>query len=288
MANWIIDDFGDEFRSEAPEYIRRLGYTVGGPAAENYAIENMGHVGIAERDECIHVRCRPMLMQDKTISSLLYWLLDHAHKLVVVSWLDDIWHMERPMTTKCAVAFLGLVMDKRTLRRSPTSSRLLSRLSQAVAERWSRVAAETLQAADAGCAAESRRRALDDLYNGRWTVIDLELSTRRMRHAELGGGYPPLDPGLLHERSGFDFDGVGDQGYKDWVLKNFVDVAATNKPKFEDVDAVVSWPRIGDMRTRYWRAVIPLERDSHSCRLLSVSGCDSSIDLRPNLVQVSC
>lgn len=288
MANWIIDDFGDEFRSEAPEYTRRLGYTVGGPAAENYAIENMGHVGIADRAGCIHVRCRPMLMPDKTISALLYWLLDRGDKQVVVSWLDDIWHMERPMTMRLAVAFLGHLLDQRTLQKSPADARLLSQLSERVAERWPSIASDTVQAANAGCAAETRRRTLDDMYNGRWTVLDLDLPTRRLRNAELGGGYPPLDPGLMHERSGFNFEGVGDQAYKEWVLQNFVDVATTNKPKFEDVDAIVSWPRIGDMRTRYWRAVIPLQRNRDSCRLLSVSGSDSSIDLRPNLVQVRC
>ena len=287
MATLIIDDFGDVFRSGSPDLIRRLGYTVGGPSVENYAIENMGFVGIAEHGGKIHVRCRPALMADKTISSLLYWMFDRGNVVIVVSWLEDVWRLERAMPCRIAATFLTQLMEKRTQQPMAANPRLLSRLSDGVAHRWSKIAATTIQATDARISTATRARALDHIFNGRWTIVELDLRSFSLSTVDLGDGYPPLDPGLMRGQGGFNLAGAGDRHYKEWVRENFIDVARTDQPKFEDVDAVISWPRIGDARTRYWRAVVPLDRDEASCRLLSASGCDSSIDLRPNLVQVN-
>ena len=68
MESWIINDFGQIFRSGSPELTRTLGYTAGGTAAEAYAIDNMGHIGIIERDGKLHVRCRPSMLADKAIA----------------------------------------------------------------------------------------------------------------------------------------------------------------------------------------------------------------------------
>ncbi len=286
MANWIIDDFGGLHVSGSPEATLTIGYTEGGKAAENYAIENIGYVGLSAGEKSVSVRCRPALMSDKAISTLWYWLLDRSESPVVVAWLDDVWRVEHTMSCRLATLFLGYLLEKRITKPTPPHERLLSRLSKVGHGRWSRTVRETTSALDVSCEADTRRRALDHMYQGRWTLLEVQSDMSRFTTIDQGGGYPPLHPVAGREPRDFNIHDFGDHLYKEWILNNFVSVATSGRPKFEDVDAVVSWPRIGDMRTRYWRAVIPFQSFG-SCRLLSLSGCDSSIDLRPNLVQVS-
>ena len=287
MANWIINDFGEIFSSGSRALTQSLGYTAGGLGVEAYAIENIGHVGIAERKGKFHVRCRPAIMADKAIASLLYWLLDRGNAQVVVSWLGDVWHMERALSCRVAITFLCHLMDQRTLPKAVHLDRLLSRQSAGAEAKWFETVRDAVSVLDDKCAADTRRTMLNNTYAGRWTLLDLDVHSRDMTVLDHGCGYPPLDPGI-NERRTCNFNDVSDTLYKSWVETNFFDVAVDNRPKFEDVDAVVTWPRIGDMRTRYWRANVPIKHDGTLCRMLSVSGSDSSIDLRPDLVQIRC
>ena len=287
MGHWIIDDFGELFTSGSTALTRTLGYTTGGAHIENYAIENIGHVGIAVHTGTVHIRCRPDIMADRAISTLLYWLFDREHSQIVVSWLDSVWHIERPVPCRVAISFLCHLMDKRTLKITPRCARLLSRPSRSAEVRWRDTVDVVQPALGESCSDDQRHLALDQTYNGRWTIVDVGMNSRQMTAVDIGDGYPPLDPILLRQCRTFNFADVSDTEYRDWVQNLFVDVARNNQPKFEDVDAVICWPRIGDMRTRYWRASVPLTYDGDNCRLLSVSGCDSSIELRPDLVQVN-
>ena len=287
MANWIIDDFGGINRSGSVETTRTLGYTTGGVYSENYAIENIGYIGIYEGKTSITVRCRPAMMSDKAISSLWYWLLDREKCDVVVAWLDEIWHVEHSMPCRIATTFLGYLLEKRSAKPSPAHNRLLSRQWTMPRSKWSENGRETVSLLESKSSDDARRHSLDEMYNGRWTLVELHLSSNQLSTIDHGGGYPPLHPSLIGERRDFSFYDVGDRLYREWILCNFIEIAKTKKPKFEDVDAIVSWPRIGDIRTRYWRAVLPVRSKRGYCSLLSVSGSDSSIDLRPDLVQVN-
>lgn len=286
MANWIIDDFGEVFKSGSIQLARSLGYTAGGKAVENYAVENIGHVAIAERPGTIHVRCRPAVMADKAIASLLYWLLDRGNPQIVVSWLDKVWNMERAMSCRVALTFLSHLMDNRTLRPGARGPKLLARKSVGAESKWLQTAHAAMPVLDEKCPTDTRRNVLDHTYHGRWSVVDMQVATGAMKLVDHGRGYPPLVPSV-NEQQSFDFADLSDTKYKDWIEENFREAAKTTSSKFDDVDSIISWPRIGDMRTRYWRAIVPVQHNGDSCRLLSVSGCDSSIDLRPDLVQVN-
>lgn len=287
MVNWIITDFGQVFKSGSVELTNSLGYTQGGAAVEKFAVENMGHVSIAERGDKIHVRFRPFLVTEKAISEMLYWLFDRAKAHVTVSWLDDVWHIAPPLPCGVAVTFICHLMDKRSPPSIRPLPRLMARRSDNAERHWHDSAGEVLplfahQTDDIG-----RRRALDHHYRGRWTVVDLNVETGHAASAALGDGYPPLEFGPNSSARKMNFGAFGDAAYGKWVLENFIEVANSNKARFDDVDAIVHWSRTGDMRTRYWRIAAPLHRSGNLCRLLSISGGDSSIDLRPDHLEVT-
>ncbi len=287
MVNWIITDFGQLFKSGSAELTASLGYTEGGAAVEKFAVENMGHVSIADRGDRVHVRFRPHLVTEKAISEMLYWLFDRAKAQVTVSWLDDVWHMEQPLPCSVAVAYICHLMDKRSPPSIRPLPRLMARRSDNAEHHWHASAAEILPLFAHQAEDSSRRRALDHHFRGRWTVVDLDMETRHAASAALGDGYPPLEFGPGASARKVNFGMFGDADYGNWVLENFVDVASANKVCFEDVDAIVRWSRTGDMRTRYWRIAAPLHRHGNLCRLLSISGGDSSIDLRPDHLKVT-
>jgi hypothetical protein len=287
MVNWIITDFGQVLKSGTTELTKSLGYTQGGTAIESYAVENMGHVALAERGDKIHVRFRPVMITDKAVSEMLYWLLDRHRAHVTVSWFDDIWHLEQPMPCGVAITFICHLMDKRTAATIRPAPRLLAKKSEKAERCWQETAAEIVPLFGPTGDEWGRRRALDHHYRGRWTVVDVDVETGHAVGAALGDGYPPLEFGPRSSVKQFNFGAFGDGDYKRWVLDNFIEVANSNAPRFDDVDAIVQWSRTGDMRTRYWRIAAPLHRRGNLCRLLSISGGDSSIDLRPNHLQIS-
>ena len=284
---WIIDDFGRIYRSGARELTNSLGYTAGGPAVELYAIENIGHVGITERRGRVHIQCRPSIMSDKAIASLFYWLLDHCVSDVVISWYDEVWHLERPMFMPAALAFLGYLLERRSPILDPDGERFIARTSIDAENRWSLHADKVMSYLRASAPVGEKRQVLNGSFAGRWTLVDINLSTKHAVGIDQGDGYPQMWPGHDTPNKSFDFGRIGDPVYVKWLCANFMHIGVCDQPQFEDVDAIIDWPVTGLSRTRYWRIAIPVERRGPLCRLLSASGNDSSINLRPNLVQIS-
>ena len=285
MLSRIIDDLGQTYRSGSPELARSLGYTHGGPSVEQFAIENIGHIGITEHEGRVHVRCRPTLVSEKATAELFYHLLDHREVPVVLSWLDDVWRIERPMMFRVAVAFFNLLLDKLTSPAIVTEPRILSIPSASARQFWDKTAADVVPTISHAGATVVDRSALDAVFHGRWMVVDLNFRTSQILRICRGDGYPPLGRDLFDSLIEFDLRTIPDADYRDWVVSRFFTSAERNLPQFESVDAIVGWPRTGDIRTRYWRIVAPVSHTTDLCRLLSVSGSDSSINLRPDLVQ---
>ena len=285
MLSWIIDDLGHTYQSGSPELARSLGYTTGGRPIEQYAIENIGHIALTEHSGRVHVRCRPALISQKATAELFYRLLDHSDVPVVLSWFEDVWHMERPMTFRVAVAFINLLLDKRSLTAQAGGPRILSMPSAAARQLWEKTARAVVPTISRPGTAMQNRDALDGAYHGRWMLVDLNFRTNQILRICRGDGYPPLGRDLFDSLIDFDLRTIPDTDYRDWVVSRFFTAAERDMAQFESVDAIIGWPRTGDIRTRYWRIVTPVSRTKELCRLLSVSGGDSSINLRPDLVQ---
>ena len=282
---WIIDDFGRTFRSGSQELTNSLGYTTGGPAVELYAIENIGHIGITERRGRAHIQCRPAIMSDKAIAGLFYWLLDRRNAHVTISWFESIWHIERPMLVPVAMAFLSHLLERRTAWTGAAEKRFLTEPSVAAQQIWQTALQDVLPRLRKHLPDHVTGETLNARFHGRWTVFELNANAKAARIRDRGNGYPPVFSGMSGPHKTFDFQKIGDGRYRDWISTNLAHVAELNQPQFENVDALISWPRIGLSRTRYWRIVVPVMRNHTTCRLLSVSGNDSGINLRPDLVQ---
>ena len=127
---------------------------------------------------------------------------------------------------------------------------------------------------------------LDRQFASRWFLNDVRRCDGHVTIFGRGSGFPPFDPVFTRKVEGAGLEQVGDPDYRAWVASSLADVAATGEARFDDVDAIVGWPRLGDIRTRYWRLMTPiLDLGNGLCRVLAASGNDSGIDLRPEYVK---
>lgn len=288
MSRWLFDDYGNMLMSGSTEVACGLGLTSKSATAEEYAVENVGYVAVSRHKSTIHVRYRPAVVSERAIAALFYWLGDQDASPVAISWFDTIWRIERAKTIPAAISFMSYTLELRQFHsENAAGNRIAVRFSSKAERRWLS-ARPVLLALAADPASEPAFHAeLDRLFAGRWSILGVDTASDDVTIRRQGSGYPPLDPAFRVNggSDGYRLDQITDQNYADWVAATALETAILGRPRFEDVDAIVDWPRFGDMRTRYWRFVIPLATAGSLCRLLTVSGNDTGIDLRPKNVE---
>jgi hypothetical protein len=290
MRRWLIDDFGTLHRSG----VEPLALSLGLPAAtiapdlqhyETYAIVNLGMIVLESATELITARCRPAVVSDRAVGTLSYWLLDHPGRSTRIVWHDSDWLEERARDGRAAIALLSYLLELKRVRPLAGANRICSQPSVRAARLWqgmkSQIAAVTARPLPRGAYAP----VLDPVSSGRWTVVEVDATTGDVRVVDQGSGYPVLHPIFDATAAGRDLQSLADTQYRDWVSAAFVRVANSGQMSFDDVDAIIHWPRFGDLRTRYWRILVPLPGEHGRRRVLSISGNDSGIDLRPQNIQ---
>jgi hypothetical protein len=285
MQHWMIDNFGELHRSTSDSLYKSMGNVERGTAAESYAIENIGFIAITERKPSIHIRFRPEIVSEQAIASLYYWLFDFADKKIAVSWLENVWNTEHVKSTPDAVTLISSTMENLSRLGRLTGPRIISIPSNAVRARWREHAAHIEPFLDVGDITDGLQQDLNLTFRGRWSIYNISLPVKSVTAIARGPGYPPLHPMLKGELKDFSYQKIPDRDYVQWVDATYIKIARNGDAVFEDVDAVVEWPRFGEMRTRYWRILIPFNRSAASANLLAISGTDSSIDLRPKDIQ---
>ena len=279
-SRWLINDSGDVLVSGSSAVAEQLGVPADG-RVEDYAVENIGCIGLSLRREIWHVRYRPAIVSERAMAGLFYWLLDHPNRPMVISWLEGIWRIERAADIRAAISFLSYTMELRHTPPGSQAPRIRSRPSPHAQQRWDKVGGAILQLVETSGATTMLYALLDRCFAGRWSLLDLADGSQTAALVDRGTGYPPLDAVFTSHAAGYRLENLADAQYRAWLDGVLREVADQGQPRFDDVDAVVYWPRFGDMRTRYWRILVPIQRTADSCRILAASGNDSGIDLRP-------
>jgi hypothetical protein len=289
MSRWMIDDLGGIRPANAAALATVLGVSspisdVDANRLEDYGILNVGLIIAEARRETIAVKCRPAVLTDRAIATLDYWLLERPRVPVAISWYNGTWEHERAPAARTAVSFVTYLSELRGRPPLP-AERIRAQPSLQAARTWQRLKAEAAMLTTGRMTEERYGRVLNPIFHGRWTVFDVATGTAKIEVVASGNGYPCLDPAFTPSQGRERFEMLADRGYRDWVTAGYLDVARSGRSRFEDVDAIVEWPRLGDLRTKYWRIVVPLHATGERCLILSASGNDSGIDLRPQPVE---
>jgi hypothetical protein len=286
MKKVLIDDFGAVHLTRSDLLLSKIGRCSDVDDAEHYAIENIGFIGVTDRFSTIHVRYRPDIVSNISIASLLYLLHDHVDCEIVISTFDGIWNSSRARNIAAATSLISYSVEKADRHVPDGGPRIICRASEAVSRFWASVAPTVVQYLPQGPVTGTLRDALNTTFRGRWMTLSVNLIDQSINCISLGEGYPPLHPMFSGTAQNFSFEKIEDSHFRRWLRETHLKSASQRKALFEDVDAIVDWPRFGEMRTRYWRLLVPYKKARCSIFLLTASGNDSTIDLRTKCVQV--
>jgi hypothetical protein len=290
MSRWMIDDLGNIRPAGASPLAKILGVPCPAKAQdvqqlEDFGILNVGLIYAEAQADGVKIRCRPAILSQRAIATLGYWLLDHAEAPVTIMWYDKVWDTEHAPDARTAISFVSYLLELKRRTPLPPSERVRSQPSLQASRRWQQVKSRVSALTAAARKSADYAAILDPLFFGRWTILEVEPAAARIDILLRGQGYPLIDPVFAPADVRRTFDTLADDQYKKWVEDGFLEVAATGRARFDDVDAIIHWPRFGDLRTRYWRLVVPLRTTATTAILLNASGNDSGIDLRPKLVE---
>lgn len=227
MSRWVIDDFGDVHRSGSRTFFDKLGSGLSGAETEAYAIENIGCIGLTRLRSQTLVKYRPTVVSERAISTLYYWLHDIPDGPVAISWLGDVWALERARTRTAAKAFISYTLDSAARRVLWPGPRLLAEEARDARRRWAATAPVFNRLVEMQGCTEDRRALLNRVFNGRWTLSEYDRDQNFVRILDNGPGYPPLDPVWMVDARGFSFDQFPDREFGTWVAALHKKVAAT-------------------------------------------------------------
>lgn len=287
MSLYLIDDEGEVRRPSDPATAQELLVLATNAAAISFAVRNLGWVSIGEEVRALHVTCHPEFICDATLAALLRAVYEAPSKTIVLETFDGKWEhqvlRDRPTFVRIISA---LVAGRRRSRWG--QQRLLSRLVEGNGHPLASSAVVAALAASRLGHPDELRHVLDPTFNGRWHISCLDNDTGHAIAVAIGTSFTPFNPGWSTTGEGQSLCAYADEAYGHWVADHHRMVERLAVPVFDDVDAVVRFPRIGDTRLRYRRMSLPFRRASGERLILSAAISDSRIDLRKELGGKEC
>jgi hypothetical protein len=90
----LIDDLGEEHSWPSSAIFREFEALRADYDPLAYAVRNLGFVLIIDRPGSLRLRLRPLLVSNRAIAALFYWLAERRPARSALSWFDDTWHDE--------------------------------------------------------------------------------------------------------------------------------------------------------------------------------------------------
>ena len=97
---------------------------------------------------------------------------------------------------------------------------------------------------------------------------------------QVGQGFTAFNPAWHQQATGPSLDRYADAAYGAWIASQRLTIAATRATVFDQVDAIVNFPRLGETRLRYARTTFPIALASGAEFVVSAAASDSAINLR--------
>jgi hypothetical protein len=270
---WVIDHRGVVRNpSELP---RLLGSDLGTSKLANYALKNFGYIIVGTRPRRTYVKLRPRFVPNSTRSALCYWLIEHSDRPCSVNWLaDEDWRDEVVFGFYPTMRLIDALCEASVPARWDTPNRLKRRRLE-TPEWASHVDLEELGGLVCRATEDaSVRRELSVQFGGRWTLTELDTSNGQVIIRGMGEGYPLYDCAWTCEPLGRSFDEFPDPDYGRFVTDSHREALKSGRPIYDEINALINWPRFGPLRTRYERMIVPFFSGSRLL-LLSASAVKS-------------
>jgi hypothetical protein len=280
MKAFLFDDRGEMWEATSGRLASELCASISGTELADYAIRNLGYVSVSESNGSVRVRLRPAAVSPIAFSALCYYLMDRKPERIVLSRLERDWSHE----------FIGadVNMLRRLVHLVPVNHAdrvgdFVSQVKKAEGIAPTNPLAALLKLSqEEGEPLEFERisRLLEQGMAGRYVMVQTGETSSDVFLRAVGPGFLSYDDGWRSRATGLRVEDQPDYYYGRWVAQAYRDTTSDGAPRLEDVDAIVSTPRVGRSRIRYTRLIVPIRSSSGTACLLGASLIDPDINLR--------
>ena len=276
----LIDEAGMVWYDQDPRVARHLSARLGGAALIDFAVQNLGWIEIGEASDSLKVRCRPRLVTDRALAELLALLYYGAPTRVFLSVLGREWQQtihRSPDEVTAIVAGMAQARDAVPPRQAAPFMR--REIASETSPLMARVRTLLAHASNAR-SIDELVTPMSGLFNGRWTVSHADREHGCVIIDRVGPGFTPYNPAWPIRPGDTSLNGYAGCAYARWVDDMRAHVARLRVPQFDNVDAIVDFPRLGKTRLRYTRATFPVNLRDGSDFVVAAAKSDSAINLR--------
>jgi hypothetical protein len=262
----LIDERGKHWEPHSRVLRSRLRASIEDEDLAQFAILNLGFIGIAAHSNSVRIRLRPTVAAPAALGALYLWLHKRPPQRMVVSWYDGRWQDEivgwgddgwRRLTALLEATKLPTHTYSR--KRVPThrlgSANPLRHLLEDPSRLVVSVASPQL------LPAPLRRRY----------VLLAEDGNRELRVCDFGDTMMSRSRWWRRKARGHRIDDMPDWSYGRWVGDAYRESRQTGQPLLEEVKAVIDWPEAGTFAHSYWRLIVPLIQAGRPTRMLGVT-----------------
>jgi hypothetical protein len=267
MTVLLIDDRGKVWESHSLMLRSRLRASIDDGELHEFAILNLGFIGLAILKGSVRIQLRPVLTKPAALSALYLWLHQCAPERLVVTWYNGRWHdeiigwhrdgwrritclLESPEHPTQGFS-RGAIRPNRLPSRNPLRH---------VLEDTARLASIFVNPA----------QMLPEPLCYRY-VLFMEDENRELRVCDFGCTMMARSPQWQSRARGRRIDDLPDWNYGQWVADAYREAGRSGQPLLEEVAAVIDWPELGTLSHAYWRLIVPLIEPGMRARILGMT-----------------
>ncbi|MFT5509301.1 MAG: hypothetical protein ACI89J_002382 [Hyphomicrobiaceae bacterium] len=280
----IFDENGKSWPTNSMELRHHLGATASAPELSEYLTKNSGYVRVVSHSDRALIVFRPSVVDDRSIVSLYYHLVDHQFRSLALKAFDDTnncWRYEILGSCDNAVRIIGAMLEDEVTRLHTSSY-----LSREVPFRSANQHSLLQEGIDFhqrlnGHLSSHHISSLPEHLMGRHMLYRVNKGEGEIILASIGGSFPKPIENYLYQAIGRDIRDRPDSAYGNECAADYASVASSNKPTCFEVDTISKWAA-GDLRLRrrYRRVILPFSDEFGQQWLLGQSLPDNSVNLR--------
>ncbi len=282
MSTSLIDPSGDVWPGATQELAKRLHASLSGDQLTDYLVRNLGWAHVRSGTNVFVLRCRPALMTEAALVTLLFQIHDAASETVYAIEIVCKGGASQLLRDRDQVTnILASLTAPPSAHRFWRGQRFIASELPADASPFGKVHQQIQNLVAQSDDLERIAPCISELLGTRWSISEFDQATADWKELFNGGGFTPFNPSYSSRTRGAWLSDYTDDGeYVRWVTANRRRVSERRTAEFADVDAIVTFKRVGEARLRYKRMSLPVVRNTGERAILTAAVTDNSIDLR--------
>ena len=281
MTSLLIDSHGDVWSSKSREVRSAYDSPYSGGEFSTYAIKNLGFIHVYTFGTSCQVSFRPNVVSRTAIAACLEWtrrqgfvryVLDlrncDARMDLLASHADLAKAIERVVSQQQSIAATDFLAEPQGKVLPPPIVNLLDALRD--------------RPFDLSNLDQTRMLSVlvKETFGNRYLIARADENRSKLVFDKIGDGLFSPFADWRGSAIGTAIEALPDPAFGEWAANTYNRAIDEQTPIFDTVDAVVCWPRLGRVRLRYKRSVLPFVDSSGTPMLITGSVADTSIDLR--------